>query len=274
MNVQLLYPEMENIVSTADPQTFDVSLQVFLTENVEVIRAYHENDARLEADRHSGGLKYIHEPNPAGPAYLRLREELSDLMRSRTVRCWHYTRLTEEEVEAIRDHGVFPGSLESMVDRVRRQVEAGRLSKAEQDAILAASPLRCSGHAQSRLGRFWVTDRALASTNDGVEPLLSHWGGEVVYFHLEDEALIARVQGIGRPVILELAVPVALTEHAFGFAESALSSVTEALGYPPQLRGIDAYLTQPLGPEGVIAIYAPPDFDRVLSSGAGVNDER
>ena len=256
---------MRRIISTAHPQTFDRRLWEVIAKNIAVIRAYHERDAELQADGRSGGMRYILEPNPAAEAHLWLLEELTELFRTRTVRCWHYTRLTDDEIVAIRKDGVVPGSLESMQARIANQVEAGRLSEAEQAAILAASPLQDPEQAHGRLGTFWVTDRALHPTHDSVEPLLTHWGGEVVYFHLQDRALIARIRGFGQPVVLELAVPVASTKHAINFAESALSAVTEGLGYSPRVRGIDAYLTQPLGPEGLIAIHSAGNFDRVIA---------
>lgn len=175
------------------------------------------------------------------------------------MRCWHYTRLADDELAYIRAHGVSPGTVESMEARIARQVAAGRLSEADAAAIVAASPLRHPEQAQAWLGMFWVTDRALHPSDDGVELLLGHWGGEVVYFWVQDDALIERLQGLGTPAVLELAVPVALTRHALSFAESALSSVVEALGYPRQVPGIDAYLTKPLRPEGIIEVYTPDD---------------
>lgn len=250
---------MTHIISTGDPGTFDPALREFFKESTDLIISYHERDAELEADRRAGGMKYLTERNPSGDAYMRFREQLTELFEARTVRCWHYTRLTDDEIADIRAHGVAPGSIASMEARVARQVEAGRLSAAEQAAIIAGSPLRNTEQAQIRVGQFWVTDRAQHPSDDGVELLLGHWGGEVVYFWLQDDALIERLQGLGTPVVLELAVPVALTKHALSFAESALSSILVALGYRPQVRGIDAYLTKPLGPEGIVAVHMPND---------------
>jgi hypothetical protein len=250
---------MTHIISTGDIGTFDPALRAFFAESTELIKAYHERDAELEADRRVGGMKYLTERNPSGDAYMRFREQLAELFKARTVRCWHYTRLTDDEIADIRAHGVTPGSIASMEARVARQVKAGRISAAEQAAIIAGSPLCDTEQAQIRVGQFWVTDRALHPSDDGVELLLGHWGGEVVYFWLQDDALIERLQGLGAPVVLELAVPVALTRHALSFAESALSSVVEALGYPRQMPGIDAYLTKPLGPDGIIKVYTPDD---------------
>lgn len=248
-----------HIISTGDPRTFDSELQAFFDQHVSLIRSYHERDAELEVDRRAGGMRHIMEPNPIADAYIRFREAAAELFKSRTVRCWHYTRLTVDEIDAIRNQGIVPGTVESMEARLMRQVVAGRLSEADRLAIIAASPLRFPDQAQARLGMFWVTDRALHPSDGGVEPLLGHWGGEVVYFYLQDDELIERLQGLGSPAVLELAVPVSSTTRAYGFAESALSSVVEALGYPPRLRGIDAYLNRPLGAEGVLAIHTPSD---------------
>lgn len=250
---------MTHIISTGDPGTFDPALRAFFEESTDLINAYHERDAELEVDRRAGGMKYLTERNPFGDAYMLFRERLTELFKARTVRCWHYTRLTDDEIADIRIHGVVPGSIASMEARVARQVEAGRLSAADQAAISAGSPLRNAEQAQARQGMFWVTDRALHPSDSGVELLLGHWGGEVVYFWQQDETLINRLQRLGTPVVLELAVPVALTKRASSFADSALSSVVEALGHRPHIRGIDAYLTMPLGPQGIIAVHTPAD---------------
>lgn len=247
------------IISTGDPSTFDPELRAIFDANKGLIDAYHVRDAQLEADRRAGGMRYITEPNLIADAYIRFREDLGRHFQSRTVRCWHYTRLTDDELAHIRTHGVTPGTIASMENRIARQVAARRLSEADGTALIAASPLRLPEQAEARLGMFWVVDRAVHPSDWGVEPLLAHWGGEVVYFYLQDEALIARLQGLGTPTVLELAVPVASTTHAFSFAESALSSVVESMGYPPRLRGIDAYLTKPLGAKGVISVHTPAD---------------
>lgn len=247
------------LISTGDPRTFDPDLQAIFDAHKSLIEDYRERDAELEADRRSGGMRYITDPNLVADAYIRFREDLGRQFQSRTVRCWHYTRLTGDELAHIRAHGVTPGTIESMESRIARQVATGRLSEADGAALIAASPLQDPEQAQVRIGMFWVTDRPLHPSDLGVQPLLAHWGGEVVYFRLQDEALIERIQALGTPAVLELAVPVASTTRAFSFAESALSSVVEALGYPPRLRGIDAYLTKPLGAEGVIAIHTPAD---------------
>jgi hypothetical protein len=55
-----------------------------------------------------------------------------------------------------------------------------------------------------------------------VKPLLENWGGESTYFWLENEGLKALVAKIGRPRILEVAIPIAKTRHGYSAGRAVI----------------------------------------------------
>ena len=52
-----------------------------------------------------------------------------------------------------------------------------------------------------------MTSDPVAPDDSGVKLLLGSWGGEATYFWLKDKRLQNLVAGIGRPRVLEIAVP-------------------------------------------------------------------
>jgi hypothetical protein len=76
---------------------------------------------------------------------------------------------------------------------------------------------------EARSGKFWMTSHPFPADHHGVELLLAHWGGEGVYFWLEDGQLIELVKGIGRPRVIEVAVPLQVTTSAYSGAKAVIA---------------------------------------------------
>jgi hypothetical protein len=94
-------------------------------------------------------------------------------MEQRSIRGWHYTRLTDDETALLESDGVHTSTLADIRRRLDLQVSARRLSAETAAALYAASPF----HEQhdSRAGKFWMASHPVPADDGGVELLLGHW---------------------------------------------------------------------------------------------------
>lgn len=95
-----------------------------------------------------------------------------------------------------------------------------------------------------------------------VELLLESWGGESAYFWQRDMALQEMLKRIGRPRVLEIAMPLVYSRHSFSAAEAVVAAYGRLLGCRPNKHAFDLYTHQPLGPEHVLAVHSEgePNF--------------
>jgi hypothetical protein len=179
-------------------------------------------------------------------------------MASRVIRAWHYTRLTDEEVEIVRTIGLYPSSLATIRQRLDAHC-ASRIPTAETaDALFEASPFHNDTFG-GRTGKVWMVSHPRDVGDSGVILLLSNWGGESVYFGLQGGDLQRLVAAIGTPRVLEVAISMSSTRHAYQAAKNIVGSFARTLGCRPDRGGFDLYSTQTLGPECVLAIHSEGD---------------
>jgi hypothetical protein len=125
------------------------------------------------------------------------------------IRAWHYTRLTDAEVEILQRQGVHLSTLETLQRRLA--VAAGALSSEAANQLYAQSPFHCQQNA-TRVNRFWMTSHPIVIDDSSVEPLMKHWGGEVASMWVREESLLTPLAALGRPRIIELAAPHGLAD--------------------------------------------------------------
>lgn len=181
-------------------------------------------------------------------------------MGERTIRAWHYTRLTDVETAFLESGGIYISDLAGIRRRLDALVAERLLSLRNADALYAASPL----HRQNeiRAGKFWMTSHPVSVDSKGVKLLLDHWGGEGVYFWLQDTELIDLVKSFGRPRVIELAVPLPVTRHAYSAAKAVVATYVMALGCKPDWTAFDLYVMSAIGADSVLKIHTEgePDF--------------
>src|SRR4051794_26976959 len=93
------------LIDLWDVKTFDGELVGALAEQSDLIGNYVKNDNSifLAHDlRRSPVPSLVRPENPYAGAFCAWQEEIGLLMQSRLIRAWHYTRLTEEEVDYLR----------------------------------------------------------------------------------------------------------------------------------------------------------------------------
>jgi hypothetical protein len=200
-----------NLIDVWDAKTFDEELDALLTRSSELIRNYVVTESRifLEYDRRRGERKLMTRPNnPYAGGFLSLKEDLGRLMRERVIRAWHYTRLTEKEVEEMLKEGLPLSTPATLRSRLNSLVQANLLTSDRVETLYAASPFH-SNQLEGRSGKFWVVSHPipfLIQASNASWPL-----GRRSCFFLDGRPRIdRRCSGIGQARVLELAIPLAL----------------------------------------------------------------
>lgn len=244
-----------------DLNTFDETLLATLNSERDLLRDYALTDKRQFLEREAADKWAPPAENPYAADRNRFVEHvIMPAMEQRRICAWHYTRLTDDETALLQSGGVYVSTLADIRRRLDVQVSARRLSAETADALYAASPY----HHQNdlRAGKFWMTSHPVSTDDGGVELLLGHWGGEGVYFWLKDPQLIEVVKGVGRPRVIELAVPLGVTRHAYSAAKAVVASFVTTLGCKPDRAAFDLYTTTALSADAVLKIHTEgePNF--------------
>jgi hypothetical protein len=100
--------------------SFDDDLLVTLRANAELIRDYLTTDRQIFLEREASWPKIAHPMNPYAAAHQQFVEDCGRLMETRSIRAWHYTRLTDAEVKQQRANGTALSSLGATRRRLDR----------------------------------------------------------------------------------------------------------------------------------------------------------
>jgi len=103
------------------------------------------------------------------------------LMEVRTICAWHYTRLTDAEVDVLLQGGIYRSSLDTIRTHIAAQVAAGAFSQEVADRLFADS-LYQNDQLDSRSDKFWMVSHPVDVEEPGVELLLESWDGGSAYF--------------------------------------------------------------------------------------------
>jgi hypothetical protein len=150
-------------------------------------------------------------------------------METRTIRAFHYTRLTEDEVTSLFRSGVHVSTPETLRQRLEAVVVSGGLAGDVANRLYAESPFH-SDQFHARSGKFWLTSHPVAVDDGGVVPLMEHWGGEVASMWVRDLALSAPLLKLGRARIIEIAVPLSATKHSYHAGKAVVATFARCCG--------------------------------------------
>jgi hypothetical protein len=250
-----------NVIDVWDVRTFDEELSAILADKAELVRNYTMTDHRIFVS-HDLGLSpekaIIRPQNPFSSAFLVLKETIAEQIQSRTIRAWHYTRLTVAEVEILRTEGIHLSTPATLRARLDFQVASGALSAQIADALYAASPFH-RDQLKARSDKFWMVSHPVAADDGGVEPLMAHWGGEVGSMWTKDAVLLDPLAAMGRPCILELAVPLPQTRHSYSAAQAVVATFSRALGCVSSKHAFDLFVTTALPPDSILQVHSEGD---------------
>ncbi|UGY17955.1 hypothetical protein HAP48_0011285 [Bradyrhizobium septentrionale] len=223
---------MITAIDVWDTGTFDPELMVNLKAGAQLVHDYLTTDRRQFEEREAASGWTPHATNPFASDYLAFAEAIG----------------RDDEVRIIRENGIYSGTLDTLRQRLDAQVAAGLFTAADAEALHAASPCHHREQQPGRLGKFWMTSGPILTDDGGVELLLGNWGGESTYFWLEDERLEKLVASIGRPRILEIAVPVASTNHWYSAGKAVVAAYARTIGCRPDRGAFDLSQRRRLDP--------------------------
>jgi hypothetical protein len=251
---------LSTLIDVWNTETFDQEFLSKLRASEQLVRDYLTTDRRQYEEREASDRWMPHASNPYSSEYLAFLKALGhDIVQQRTIRAGHYPRLVDDEVRIIRANGIYPGTLDTFRLRLDALVIARALSASDAKALYAASPCHHKEQQPGRLGKFWLTSDPVLTNDSGVELLLGNWGGEATYFWLRVKWLEKLVARIGRPRILEIAVPIANTNHWYSAGKAMVAAFARTLGCQPDRGAFDLYSMVALGPEAVHAIHTAGD---------------
>jgi hypothetical protein len=246
-----------------DVRTFDPALIALLEASADLVRDYLGTDRHrfLSHDLGRGPVRSILRPeNPHASRFNAFRETIGREMQQRTIRAFHYTRLTDDEVATLLGDGIHlstPASLQRRLDDV---VAAGGVAGDFADRLYAESPFH-SDQLEVRSGKFWMISHPIAVDDSGVKPLMKHWGGEVASMRIPDDVLSAQLASLGKPRIIELAVPMSATttRHHYYAGGAVVATFARSRGSIPPTFAFDLYVIQPLPPRAILAVHTEGD---------------
>lgn len=260
--------EAANVIAAAQPtidvwdiRTFDSELLVQLGANADLIRAYFETDHQIFLSHDLGRSpepSILRPANPHASDFYELLDVMGLQMGKRTIRAFHYTRLTEDEVARLLRSGIHVSTPETLRQRLETAVVSGHLVRDVADRLYAKSPFH-SDQLHVRSGKFWLTSHPVAVYDGGVAPLMERWGGEVASMWVRDVALSTPLLTLGQPRIIEVAVPLSLTKHSYDAGRAVVATFARSRGSIPSKFAFDLYVETALPTTAVITVHTNGD---------------
>ncbi len=169
-----------NPIDVWDSRSFDSALIALLESRADLIRNYCQIEREIVLSHDLGRepeRPILRPKNPHADDFYALREVIWREMQERTIRAFHYTRLTDVEVETLTREGIQLSTPSTLQRRLEDMVAANCLAREVAYRIYAESPIH--KQVEARSGKFWMTSHPIAVDDSCVEPLMKHWGGEV-----------------------------------------------------------------------------------------------
>ncbi|MDR5904107.1 hypothetical protein [Franzmannia qiaohouensis] len=236
-----------------NPDTFSAELERTLSAGSQLIFDYHSEAHRL-MDEHLNSSPYQSlKPNKFSADFLAFQEyELTPILAGSRIRAWHYSRLLDHEVAAMRQ-GLVPSSFEFLKKRLNDLVAMDLLRQEEADKVFQESPFQSQEVIRS--GRLWTVTVPLPYCDTGVSPLLGSWGGESAYFWLSDKGLATKLRHLGMSRILEIEAALSDGLNAFSASSTVLEAWAKKLGAPAVPTGCDLAITNCLGTAKLVRVH-------------------
>lgn len=163
----------------------------------EIISRLHGHEALLRRIRHS-------EDFASHDALDEIVRELDAICRADGIVGVHYTRGHRGQISA---QGLLTRSGQERRDEFL-DAHGHRFTSAQRQRLVAGwSPYFNAEQNRIRDSRVWFNTTRIATSIGGAEPLLAHYGGEVVYMPFSrDEEIEEILRSLGDPMIVECAL--------------------------------------------------------------------
>jgi len=242
-----------NMMYPWDPETFNSEVMSALDNHSELISDYFREDIRL-MDEHLTSSPYQSlKPNRFSYAFSDFKENvLTPILKYNRIIVWHYTRLTDDEVEMMRRR-LMPSTLDYLETRLKLLVSKGLLTYEESQVVFKQSPFH--KQEQNRSGMLWTTTTPEPTTDYGVEPFLNNWGGESSHFCLTDEGLKTKLKEIGLARVIEIETDLTDGLNAFSVSETVLEAWAKKLDMNVAPSGTDLSIKSSVNKAKVVKIH-------------------
>ena len=243
-----------------DLKTLPAATLALINDNADLIRDYFAREASImEFRRHSTLWDEI-PTNEFHDRKMALEADVGRSILSESIRGFHYTRMTGDEVCAIQSHGILMTSLPMFREKLDAIVAAGLMTKDAADYVYDNS-LIVTGDYGDRIGTFWAAAHPYTVDDSGITPFHESWGGEISRWAITDETILENLRVLGKPRIIEVEIPVKL----LGYVASRIASQIIAVkGHEPLLPGgfgADIYISSPLPASSVLRVHTEGESD-------------
>ena len=123
---------------------------------------------------------------PDGALRAETADEFYDLLREEAsgIICQHITRLTEQEIQSIKEHGLQLGSKEMLKSKINNLPDSCNWFKKEMIDHIEQQPIRANNASCMSYGRIdWESDSACNKV------FANNWGGENIYNYYDDGSI-------------------------------------------------------------------------------------
>jgi len=241
-----------------DLNTLPAATLELVNDNADLIRDYYSRESSIMEFRRNSTLRDVIPTNEFHDRIKDLEAAIQNSIMSETIRGFHYTRLTDDEVQATKRRGIVMTSLQMFREKLDAIVAAGLMSQERSDYVYEHSPLS-TGDYGDRAGTFWATTHPLSIDDSGITPFHESWGGEISRWAIEDEGTLENLRCIGKPRVIEVAIPITLT----GLVASRIAEQIIAVkGHEPRLPGgfgADICISEPLPAANVLCVLTEGD---------------
>ncbi len=250
-----------HMIDVWDTKTLDADISDALNNNRQQIKDYFDTGNAIVQERENSDHRTIERKNEFSARQTHLTQTLCNALASRTIRAWHYARLTENEAAGFTQSGISLSTIATFRQRLNALVSDELLSRETAEIIFADSPLSTPEQHEIRANRFWTISHPLPINDGGVRDLLRYWGGEVASMCQKDQEVLRQLAQIGRPRIIEAAIPLTDGVDANSAAEAILASFGKDIGCATKSIAFDLCVMQPLPASAVLDIISEGDPD-------------
>jgi hypothetical protein len=261
-----------HLIDLWDIGTYDSDIRDHLDSYKEVITGYLDLERKKDIMVTVLATWEPIRPNPFAADYMSAVESLGPIMAAKTVRAFHYSRMTDDEVQAVQAEGIVPTSVDSLKQRVDRQVISGTLTREQGDLIIDRGPLQTAAFGV-RHG-FWSTSSPIHPDNAAVNLLVDHWGGESAYWLFtgpEDRPMVEVLKRIGRGRVIEIAMSLKDPNGGlagFSAARTAVRGYVRSLDHQIYPEALDLALEHPLPASHILKVHTEGE-DGYIAMGRG-----
>lgn len=256
---------MHKALDLSKQETWPKGIVAKLDSCLAILAAHEEDRRRVDKLCEEDFLARVDTPELCHSQEIALFvERINSRLNNWCLLGFHCTRFHEAEIEIIKEQGLKPLSENLAYGRVRRLQKIGSIPDQVASRLLSENSV--NNKCGNRLGRlYFIFSTSTLKCEGAVFRLLSNWGGEALYSTHENDPEVALVlKSIGRPCIVQAAVPIAILNTYSSVGEKLVSVFLRTRGVATTDDGLlEGSLNQALPSDHIQRIieYGEPEFE-------------